>query len=222
MRLPYQLHREHTALHPFRRIELIVHIAISVIPGTDFHLIKWSISERSGLPKDITSKQWPKIGTEYDISLKILHQGFENARQAATSTKLCVPTITPRPSLNYMCVDIGTASKKMGQHWTNIGSVSCVCWVPCAYMYVVEIVGGNLQIYVIRACKQMHNNNRVEIMWFIISVSVTMVAHGNYAHLNWSDWCTDNLNFYMVVHFCIILYGKKEPRYVLTLFCFCQ
>ena len=29
---------EHTVLQPFRRIELIVHIAISVLPGTHFHL----------------------------------------------------------------------------------------------------------------------------------------------------------------------------------------
>ena len=38
IREPFQLHREHTVLQPFRRIELIVHIAISVLPGTHFHL----------------------------------------------------------------------------------------------------------------------------------------------------------------------------------------
>ena len=32
--LPFQLPGEHTAQQPFRRIELIVHIAISVLPGT--------------------------------------------------------------------------------------------------------------------------------------------------------------------------------------------
>ena len=36
--VPFQLHGEHTVLQPFRRIELIVHIAISVLPGTHFHL----------------------------------------------------------------------------------------------------------------------------------------------------------------------------------------
>ena len=36
--VPFQLPGEHTVLHPFRRIELIVHIAISVLPGTHFHL----------------------------------------------------------------------------------------------------------------------------------------------------------------------------------------
>ena len=36
--VPGQLPGEHTVLQPFRRIELIVHIAISVLPGTNFHL----------------------------------------------------------------------------------------------------------------------------------------------------------------------------------------
>ena len=36
--VPFQLPEEHTVLQPFRRIELIVHIAISVLPGTHFHL----------------------------------------------------------------------------------------------------------------------------------------------------------------------------------------
>ena len=35
IRVPFQLHREHTVL---QRIELSVHIAISVLPGTHFHL----------------------------------------------------------------------------------------------------------------------------------------------------------------------------------------
>ena len=38
IRVPFQLHGEHTVLQPFRRIELIVHIAISVLPATHFHL----------------------------------------------------------------------------------------------------------------------------------------------------------------------------------------
>ena len=38
IRLPFQLHGEQTVLQPFRRIELIVHIVISVLPGTYFHL----------------------------------------------------------------------------------------------------------------------------------------------------------------------------------------
>ena len=36
--MPFQLPGEHKVLQPFRRIELIVHIAISVLPGTYFHL----------------------------------------------------------------------------------------------------------------------------------------------------------------------------------------
>ena len=38
IRVPFHLQREHTVLQPFLRIERIVHIAISVIPGTHFHL----------------------------------------------------------------------------------------------------------------------------------------------------------------------------------------
>ena len=38
--MPFQLHvyGEHTVLQAFRRIELIVHIASSVLPGTHLHL----------------------------------------------------------------------------------------------------------------------------------------------------------------------------------------
>ena len=38
IRVAFQHHGEHTVLQPFRRIELIVHIAISVRPGTHFYL----------------------------------------------------------------------------------------------------------------------------------------------------------------------------------------
>ena len=36
--VPFQLPGEHTVLQPFQRIELIVHIVISVLPGTHYHL----------------------------------------------------------------------------------------------------------------------------------------------------------------------------------------
>ena len=38
IRVPFQLNGEHTVLQPFRRIELIIHIAIYILPGTHFHL----------------------------------------------------------------------------------------------------------------------------------------------------------------------------------------
>ena len=38
IRVPFQLHGEHTLLQPLRRIEFIVYITISVLPGTHFHL----------------------------------------------------------------------------------------------------------------------------------------------------------------------------------------
>ena len=34
IRVPFQLHGEHTVLRPFRSFEIIIHIAISVLPGT--------------------------------------------------------------------------------------------------------------------------------------------------------------------------------------------
>ena len=38
MHVPFQHPGEHTVLQLFRCIELIVYIAISVLPGTQFHL----------------------------------------------------------------------------------------------------------------------------------------------------------------------------------------
>ena len=37
------LHGQHTVLHPSRRTELIVHIAISVLPGTHFQMKHWRV-----------------------------------------------------------------------------------------------------------------------------------------------------------------------------------
>ena len=39
--VPFQLSGEHKILQPFRRIELIVHIAISVLTGTHFHQVNY-------------------------------------------------------------------------------------------------------------------------------------------------------------------------------------
>ena len=70
-----KLHGEHTILQPFRRIELIVHIAISVLLGTHFDQVKWSIWGWSALLNDTTSKQCPKIewyiSHRYIISVNI-------------------------------------------------------------------------------------------------------------------------------------------------------
>ena len=40
IRVPSQLHGQHTVLQLFRHIELIIHIAISVIPGTHLSQVK--------------------------------------------------------------------------------------------------------------------------------------------------------------------------------------
>ena len=78
-----QLHGDHTVLQPFRRIELLVHIVISVLPGTYFylspvkHLRVKCIAQGHNIPR--------LRGGGLYMSLKILHQaGLETARQAAT------------------------------------------------------------------------------------------------------------------------------------------
>ena len=61
IRVRSQLHGEHTVLQPSRRIKLIIHIAISVLPGTHFTSIEWSFWGLCVLLKDTTSKQCPNI-----------------------------------------------------------------------------------------------------------------------------------------------------------------
>ena len=100
IRVPFRLHREHTYLQSFRRIELIIHIAISVLPSTHFHLCQVKHLRvkclAQGHPHNV-----PRLrGEKHDISLKILHQaGFETARQAATTAERHALPIAPCPSL---------------------------------------------------------------------------------------------------------------------------
>ena len=99
IRVPFQLHGEHTVLQPFQRIELIVHIAISVLLGTHLHLSQVKHFRVNCLAQghNILARL---RGEKHDISLKILHQaGFETARQAATSAERHALTIAPCPSL---------------------------------------------------------------------------------------------------------------------------
>ena len=103
IRVPIQLHGEHTVLQPFRRIELIVYIAISVLPGTHFHLSQVKLFEGEvPCPRTQHLNNVLRLrGEKHDIFLKILHQtGFETARQAATSAERHALTIEPCPSLN--------------------------------------------------------------------------------------------------------------------------
>ena len=56
VRVPSQLHGEPTVLQPFQRIELIIHIAISVLPGTHFHLSQVKHFRVNALPKETMSQ----------------------------------------------------------------------------------------------------------------------------------------------------------------------
>ena len=102
IRVPFQLPVEHTVLQPFRRIKLIVHIAISVLPGTHIHSYS-SEAFKGGVscPRTHHLNNVPRLrGEKHDISLKILHQaGFENVRQAATWAERHALTIPSCPSL---------------------------------------------------------------------------------------------------------------------------
>ena len=90
---------EPAVLQPFRRIELIVHIAISVLPGTHSHLSQVKHLRVKCLAEGHNILTMSLRGDKHDISLKILHQaGFETARQAATSAERHALTIAPCPS----------------------------------------------------------------------------------------------------------------------------
>ena len=85
-------------LQPFRRIELIVHITISVLLGIQS---SEAFEGEASCPSTHHVNNVPRLrGEKHDISLKILHQtGFETARQAATSAERHPLTIAPCPSL---------------------------------------------------------------------------------------------------------------------------
>ena len=90
-------------MQPSRCIELIVHIAISVLPGTHSHLSQVKHLRVKCLAQGYTINVPRLRGEIHDFSLKILHQvGFETARQAATSAERHALTIAPCPSLDGM------------------------------------------------------------------------------------------------------------------------
>ena len=61
IRVPFQFNGELTVRQPFRRIELIIHLAISILPGTHFHLSQVKHLRVKCLAQDKTSKQCPRI-----------------------------------------------------------------------------------------------------------------------------------------------------------------
>ena len=101
IRVPFQLHAEHTILQPFWGI------SIDWTYRTHCHLCPNRYSFSPGLsepfegevpcPKTQHRNNVPELrGRKHDISLKILHQaGFETTRQAATSAKHHALTIAP-------------------------------------------------------------------------------------------------------------------------------
>ena len=127
IRVPFQLHGEHTVLQPFRRNELIVHIAFSVLPGNHFTWIKWRIWRWSALPKDTTSKQCSNI--ERGETENPAPSGIRN-RTAGSDIRKAPLRHVPhegisRPNLKYL-----TAIQCLYQHvslnyyiWTAVGRI---------------------------------------------------------------------------------------------------
>ena len=104
IRVSSQLHGEHTVLQPFRRIELIVHTVICVLPGTFSPESSEAFEGEVPCPRTQHQNNVLRLrGEKHDISLIILHQaGVETARQAATSAKLRALAIAPRHTLNFI------------------------------------------------------------------------------------------------------------------------
>ena len=75
-RVSFQLHGENTALQSFRRIKLIVHNVISIIPGNPLHLRQVKHVLVKYLAEEHNIETMLKEEKQY-IYLKILH----NARQ---------------------------------------------------------------------------------------------------------------------------------------------
>ena len=99
----------HRTLHFTPLVTGLVHsCAISVLPGTHFHLSQVKHLMVKCLAQghnNVQRLRWEK----HEFSLKILHQaGFETARQAATSAERHALTIAPCPFLFFSRINWGT------------------------------------------------------------------------------------------------------------------
>ena len=94
IRVPFQLHGEHTVLQAFRRIEHLCPTRYSFSPESSE-----AFEGEVPCPRTQHLNNVPRLrGEKHDISLKILHQaGFETARQAATSAERHALTIAMSP-----------------------------------------------------------------------------------------------------------------------------
>ena len=94
IRVPFQLHGEHTVLQAFRRIKHLCPTRYSFSPESSE-----AFEGEVPCPRTQHLNNVPRWrGEKHDISLKILHQaGFETARQAATSAERHALTIAMSP-----------------------------------------------------------------------------------------------------------------------------
>ena len=100
IRVPFQLHGEHTVLQPFLRIELIIHIAISVLTGTHFHLRQVKQLRVKCLAQGPRLKQCPKIerGETIYFSENPAPSGIRNRTAGSDMAKRNALAIAPCPS----------------------------------------------------------------------------------------------------------------------------
>ena len=116
IRVPFQLHGEHTVLQPFRRIEVILHIVISVLPGTHFTWVKWSIWGLTALPKDTSC---PKIerGETWYFSEIPAPSGIRNRTAGSDIGK------APRSNHCAMSLFKSYSARALGFTWNKIAEI---------------------------------------------------------------------------------------------------
>ena len=120
IRVPFQLHGEHTVLQLFRRIELIIHIAISVLPGTYFHLSQVKHLRVKCLAQGhniLTMSQ------EWEGGNMIFHWKFRTKRDSKLHDRQRQRQSATLYPLRHVLLSVNTTLK---QRWFNI---SCFLWV---------------------------------------------------------------------------------------------
>ena len=102
IRVPFQIHREHTVLQTFRRIQHNAHCHICPTKCSFSPESSEAFEGEVPCPRTQHRNNVLRLREEkHNIYLKTLHQaGFETARQAATLAKRHALTIASRPSIH--------------------------------------------------------------------------------------------------------------------------
>ena len=116
-------HGEHTVLQPSWRIELIVHIAISVLPGTHFHLSQVKHLRVKCLAQNTTSWQCPQIerGETWYFS--------ENPAPSGIRNRTAGSDIGRAPRSNHCAMSLSTKSIFRAM-WQKIWLGTFIYFIP--------------------------------------------------------------------------------------------